>query len=52
MPAVFNPTNGTYSFISNIPGALPLRADYADSSEDGSTSEVVLRIRYKYYEVI
>ena len=52
MPAVFNPTNGTYSFISNIPGALPLRADYADSSEDGSNSEVVLRIRYKYYEVI
>ena len=47
MPAVFNPSSGTYSFISNIPGALPLRADYADSSEDGSNSEVELRTRYK-----
>ena len=44
VPAVYNPSNGTYSFISNIPGpgGVPLRTDFADSSEDGSNSEVGL----------
>lgn len=51
VPAVYNPSNGTYSFISNIPGpgALPMRTDFADSSEDGSNSEVGTACLYEIY---
>ena len=51
VPAVYNPSNGTYSFISNIPGpgGVPLRTDFADSSEDGSNSEVGLACLHEIY---